>query len=263
MSAWDSLISKIRSDGHKTPDASRPATTDSDRNDAGTLIAAVEPFLDMDLTAFRAQLVDETTIARQQMLLKEQLGPADSAEFIERLIRAMAEIKADIHYLKAAYVGSTRYQEPEFQIRMPELPGKVVPEVLEIDMRGDITGRNWYHAEPDGRWAGPECDSSLLLPALGAGTYDLSIDIVDEITAGIIDGMQATLNKQPVALTRDGPDLPASLQARVTIPASYRFPFWTLKLEFAKLVSPASMGSDDSRVLAIRVRRIRFAKAAA
>lgn len=224
------------------------------------LVSAVEPFLDMNFAAMRSNLIDEAVVAQKRIQLLAELGDLSGHDLTNKLIDVLANLKAEVQYLKAAYLEESRYKEPEFKIKTPGIPKRIKPDVLEVDFRGEITGGNWYHAEPDGRWAGPENYSSVLVPSLNHGAFDVFIHVVGEIEPGIIQGTQLNINGEDVEFENKDISLPGTLKARFTVDEGYRFPFWALKLRFPRLVSPTKFGVPDKRMLAIRVQSIRFAK---
>lgn len=136
--------------------------------------------------------------------------------------------------------------------RLPS-PGLLPAEVL-YDLRGEIDGENWYYAEHDGRWAGPEARSTLRVPALAPGSYRLELCVVDAMEPEIVSGMTMTLNGRPIALRIDSGNRYAKLvKAQIAIGEGDQDPVWEFAFCFPKLVSPAEHGSDDERHLAIRL----------
>lgn len=132
------------------------------------------------------------------------------------------------------------------------------PAEVLIDLRDAVRGSNWYAPEPDGSWAGPAQTSTIQMPALRKGKYDILIDVVDAMDASIIQGLQASLAGQPLEFKKEIHDKSAVLRARVDakqLPAVHE---WTLQLDFPAVVSPAAHGSDDTRQLAMRVKTIKF-----
>jgi len=226
------------------------------------ILSTVEPFLDLDLASLRHKLADETIVRRYRDELACRVAGLQTQEQIDCLIDALSEIKAEMHYLKAAYVDKVRYRDLKFDIAIPESCQAVHPDALDIDMRGDITGANWWHSEPTGRWAGPENQSSVLVPALGHGKYRLEISVVSEIDGGIIDNMRTSFNGSTLQLQRNGTGLPCELVAEVDVPVTYRLPFWSIKFEFSKLKSPRENGIPDDRRLAIMLDHIRLIRLA-
>lgn len=233
---------------------------ESEHDSRKAIVSAVEPFLDLNFHTMRQGLIDEAMVAQKRAQLLGDLGGASGQDLTNKLIDILANLKAEVQYLKAAYLETSQYKDPEFKIKTPTVPKRIKPDVLEVDMRGEITGGNWYHAEPDGRWAGPENYSSILVPSLNPGHYDLQIYVVGEIEPGIIQGTQLSINGKDIEIEDADIAIPGVLKARFTVDEGYRFPFWSLKMRFPKLVSPTKFGVPDKRVLAIRVQSIRFAK---
>ena len=136
----------------------------------------------------------------------------------------------------------------------PLLSHALLPAEVLYDLRGEIDGENWYYAEHDGRWAGPEACSTLRVPAMAPGSYRLELCVVDAMEPEIVSGMTMTLNGRPIALGVDSGDRYAKLvKAQIAVGENDREPVWEFALRFPKLVSPAEHGSDDERRLAIRL----------
>lgn len=143
-------------------------------------------------------------------------------------------------------------------------------EIVGIDLRKDMQGQNWYNIEPDGRWAGPEKFSTLRLPKVKPGRYQIEIEIVDAMASQILKGTKFSLNGIPLNFVDPNP---SSLLRRL-IGKRKKFPFiltahadvsqtqcnagLDLELEFPNVISPASRGSDDKRHLALRLRTVKL-----
>lgn len=127
-----------------------------------------------------------------------------------------------------------------------------------IDMQGNIDGNNWYYVEPDGRWAGPNETSSIRLPALGRGNYEVLLDVVNTMAPEILDGMTLSLNGTPLDIGRDSESFPTIVRA--CFPTDGIAPrsdsVWEFGFSFPKLVAPAELGLEDPRKLAICLRSI-------
>lgn len=231
-------------------------------NDRLEILSNVEPFLDFDISSLRQKITDDMIIGGYRDELAKKITNLSPKEQINCLIDALSEVKAEMHYLKAAYVEKVRYRDPNFNIEIPRPSPVSRPDVLDIDMRSDITGANWWHSEITGRWAGPENQSSIQFPALGHGKYRLEISAVSEIDDGIIDGMHTTFNSLSVVLQRNGKTFPCELFAEVNVPPTYRLPFWSIKFEFSKLRTPRENGLPDDRRLAIMLDHIRLIRVA-
>ena len=228
------------------------------KNDRMDFLSAVEPFVDFELQASRRMFIDKVIVARCRDELIERLSNSNFQDQINNLIEIISEMKAEMHYLKAAYLEKVRYSEPDFNIAIPKPPETIHPDAIDIDMRGDITGVNWWHTEPTGRWAGPENQSSIQFPALGQGKYRIEISVVSEIDDGIVDDMPVKLNGSVLMLKRSKNGFPCELVGEVDVPPTYRLPFWSLKFEFGKLKTPRENGLPDDRRLAIMLDRIRL-----
>lgn len=230
------------------------------QNGRSEIISSIEPFLDYDLASLRKKLVDDLVVRRYRDELFQRASNQGLNERLDFMLDVLSEMKAEMHYLKAAYVDKVRYRDPNFNIEIPASSEVIRPDALDIDMRGDITGANWWHTEPTGRWAGPENQSSIQVPALGHGKYRLEISVVSEIDGGIIDGMRTSFNGSAIQLQRNGQGLPCELVAEVDVPENYRLPFWSIKFEFSKLKTPRENGLPDDRRLAIMLDRIRLTR---
>ncbi len=141
-----------------------------------------------------------------------------------------------------------------------------------VDFRRLIDGENWYYAEHDGRWAGPNRESSLRLPAMQAGQYRLEIAVVDAMAPDILYGMVVSLEGQPLKLRSSDGKLgpwggllrwwnkkqkyPVLLSAQVHIGPGEAGRALRLDFRFPRTISPATRGSDDMRELAVRVREV-------
>lgn len=145
--------------------------------------------------------------------------------------------------------------------------------VQEVDFRHMVDGENWYYAEHDGRWAGPEGRSNLHLNRLHPGEYTLELNVVDAMSPEILAGMKLQLNGKPLKLSWPGKiasgmmPLAKLLRMKTHYPVQVTAPMHvaetdqniglTLSFVFPKTISPADHGSDDFRKLAIRVRSVR------
>ncbi len=167
------------------------------------------------------------------------------------------------------------YRESDKQrVELASRPATVLPtcakgNLMEIalDLRQEIDGSNWYWAEHDGRWAGPGTCATLRVPNMGPGRFELTLDIVDTIEPEILDGMQVALCGISLALAREVKSLPASLKRRsfpmrlkgvAMIEAAGASGYWDISFAFPSVSSPALRGSNDTRLLAIRLRSLRL-----
>ena len=139
------------------------------------------------------------------------------------------------------------------------LPVYQLSEIV-VDMTGAIDGDNWYYAERDGRWAGPHDTSTIRVPALKDGTYDLCLDVVDAKSPAILAGMTVTLNDMPLDLRHEGEGVVALVHSKFSTARLQGVPVWEFAFKFPRLISPAEHGSDDLRILAVRLRSLKLTR---
>ena len=132
-----------------------------------------------------------------------------------------------------------------------------------FDLREEHTiGVNWYDAEHDGRWAGPGTESTLILPAVGQGRFELIFDIVHALDSRIVKNMQILLNDAPLKLKHKFGILPfkrfpCQVRTQIDTSSNAQQTPWTLRFRFPHTISPAEKGNDDHRQLAMRLRAVR------
>ena len=209
-----------------------------------------------ELSAVKKQLVAQskvTTPANSAVRLAEL--QKENALLLLQLQQLQEEL--DHHYLKNQELLTT-VRGDTFLLRFVK---DNQPSDVVLDLRGDINGENWYHAEEDGRWAGPLNNSLLRIPALLPGRYTLEVEIVDAMTPAIVEEMVVLINGVRV------PTEPVLAEAYPLV-VSGRFDtsamatddtFWNIELRFQRTISPTERGESDDRFLAIRVRSISLA----
>jgi hypothetical protein len=129
-----------------------------------------------------------------------------------------------------------------------------------VKMNESIKGTNWHEAEHDGRWAGPGTLSTVIIPGLASGQYDINLNIVDTIEPDVLAGMELLINGSPVPLSFDWSQFPAPITARFSSEQIKPQAEWELGFRFSKTVAPAEQSSanQDHRKLAVRVQSIAF-----
>ena len=132
------------------------------------------------------------------------------------------------------------------------------PREVVIDFRDEIDGDNWYYAEHDGRWAGPDLVSTLRLPTLKGRRCEFSLDVVDAMEPEILAGMTVALNGQTFETTLDGAEYPAVVAGEFAIGDPEQQRVWEFQLSLPGTVSPVQRGSEDQRHLGVRVRSLRL-----
>jgi hypothetical protein len=133
------------------------------------------------------------------------------------------------------------------------------PSEIIIDFRDQIEGSNWYYAEFDGTWAGPSNISTVKLPPLRKGRYELYMDVVDAMASDIITGIEISLNGVKLQANMDGTGYPIMIYSELIIDGVMeQEPIWEFKFKFPRVISPAQHGSNDDRYLAVRVRKLKL-----
>jgi hypothetical protein len=125
-----------------------------------------------------------------------------------------------------------------------------------IDLRGPISGTNWYETEPDGRWAGPRNASVLNVAAMGTGRFEIVVDIVDAMAPYFIDELRIAVNGQPVGLVLTGDTTKPVATGNFVVEEPTSVAPWEIRFDFPPTVSPANEGWEDRRHLAIRIRTV-------
>lgn len=146
--------------------------------------------------------------------------------------------------------------EPERVVNTP----KPTLNHYVVKMSEPIQGENWHEAEQDGRWAGPNTLSTVIMPGLIPGQYDINLDIVDAIEPEVLAGMDMLINGNPVPLSFDWSQFPTPVTARLSSEQIEPRAEWELSFRFPKTIAPAEQNpaNQDQRKLAVRVQSIAF-----
>lgn len=238
--------------------------------------AAERNLLAEQLEQLRAkqQSSSESTTAKEKDELSQQIaalaatiksGTGESvraAELVlenEHLIAALHQVQQELE----SHVRGRAIADPSAALPgIEELHVSAPVETVDLDMRNDIAGDNWYDAEEDGRWAGPGLRSSIQLPAMKPGTYSLELSLADAIEPDVVYGLRMEAFgadvpfELPHAVGRDS--FPIVCRAVIDFPSGTAPQPWALALTFPRTVSPASNGSSDHRHLAVRVRGVKL-----
>ena len=228
---------------------------ESDRNDARDQIEKISSLLSDSQAALEKRSEQESQLEIRNNQLKEEN---------DILFLQMRQLQDALEQTESAYRESER-QRLEASSRpnvapTPSVSPRSTSQLVELalDMRQKIDGKNWYWAEHDGRWAGPETHGTLRLPAMGPGRYEVKLEVVDAMNPEILAGMQVTLCGIPLVLAREGKAYPSILKGVVNIEDAGLGGDWDISFQFPSLSSPAQRGSSDSRQLAIRLRSLRL-----
>jgi hypothetical protein len=139
------------------------------------------------------------------------------------------------------------------------------PAEIWMDMRRTPDGHGWYEAEADGRWSGPDTESTLHLPPLEAGPYWVELHIADAMAPELVANLQLTAQLEtgqvlPIDLVHEfGPAdglYPMVSTGLLNLPATQSG--WRLCLALPEVISPAAQGGDDTRHLGLRLQGVRL-----
>lgn len=199
----------------------------------------------------------------QRSALQPQLEALrEDKELVELQLQQVQEELA--HYFKA-------WQEERTRQVLPADSGQAVlqqfwrtqqPDVLALDLRRPIAGEQWYEPEADGRWSGPQAESSLHLPPLQPGRYLFEMDVMDAMDLSIVTEAQVEFQgyKHALSIEYFGGEgrLPAVCSARIEVTDADPDHALLLKLRLPTTISPSAHGSDDSRHLGLRLQQLRL-----
>lgn len=193
---------------------------------------------------------------------------ADLVRENELLLLQLHQVQEELeHYF-------LKYHEVSTSMSLLSGAAKSTDCVHLVNMKDRFQGENWYPAEADGCWAGPERHSTLKIPVLEIGEYCLELKIVDAMNIDIAHNTALSFNgrrlvlKQPVQPT--GPlailsgffkkkkRYPFILMATFRVEAADLHRPGTLEFDFPFLISPAERGSADRRRLSIRLGAVRI-----
>jgi hypothetical protein len=126
---------------------------------------------------------------------------------------------------------------------------------IKIDLSKPINGHNWYDIEPTGRWGGPELESTLIIPALVAGNYQLDLKIDNHFCD--FKAMTVKLNDKLIHFSNT--DFPPSviLQAEVSIEKTLSF--WQLVFNYSEIHSTDN-SQIEQRKLALFLETVTLSK---
>ncbi|GAB5456207.1 MAG: hypothetical protein Hens2KO_24360 [Henriciella sp.] len=138
-----------------------------------------------------------TTERREKEALEIAAAEAHVPELLEKQLE---QVREELHLY------FNKYNDLKSQIAAGQEQGPAgigaAPQptapAIQIDLKSYIDGEGWHHAEDHGRWAGASLSSTLRLPDLDAGTYTVSVRIVDTMALDILRGMSLTLNGAPL-----------------------------------------------------------------
>jgi hypothetical protein len=137
------------------------------------------------------------------------------------------------------------------------------PDDFWVDLRRPLDGENWYPAELDGRWMGPGPVSTLRFPPIPAANFRIELEVVGAVHPSQLDGVSITIahrTQKLVAVNESETDFPIVLYADFSMTNLPMADEFTVEVRVAETDSPADYGSDDQRMLGLRLRNIRLLK---
>jgi len=142
---------------------------------------------------------------------------------------------------------------------------------LKIDFtKKSFYGENWYEKEVNGCWAGPKKQTTIELPRLLDGNYELSFEITDAMHSEIYNKMIVSISGIILEnkLTQESVKLTQLFKKKKEFPKIMTFYFntsqlkeqkrWTVKLNFPYVI-PANTKdktTTDNRLLAIKLKSL-------
>lgn len=195
-----------------------------------SMMPMVEPFIEMDIAKARASLMESSIFQRYHKVFSDILAMRDGEDFKRQIIEVLADMKTTMHLLCAAYLDQHDYGNNN----VASIPSNFCPDVVSqftIDIRGDITGKNWSEPDNEGRWTGKDCSTSLLLPSPGEGNYNIKINILNESVPGAAGLLLLETNGNDIPLARMDAGLPCQMEGGLSIRAS-QGPYLFMRLHF-------------------------------
>jgi len=144
---------------------------------------------------------------------------------------------------------------------------------LEIDFtQNQFYGENWYEKEFNGCWAGPKKQSTIELPALVDGNYELAFEIIDAMHYEIYETMIVAINNIVLnnQLTQESIKLTQLFKKKKAFPQVMVFIFntsqlkkqkqWIVQFTFPYIIAANEKDktSTDRRLLAIKLKNLRL-----
>lgn len=199
---------------------------------------------------FVQEQLNTASVNELQLKFPNVISPADNGSTDQR------SLAVSFSYLSIKHV---KY-DTEKSLQIESLRNS-----LEIDFKNDFDGDNWYDAEKDGRWAGPNTTSSIEIPQLMPGAYCLELEIVDSMAPEIFKNIEIIFNGTSVNIEKDDGEhsllsglfkskkrKKGIVRAKLNIGNSNSNVGQELKFKFPEVITPADHGSSDQRYLAVK-----------
>ena len=222
----------------------------------------IESNVDMSISKLRRKLTDSALVEQYSILLDQMLckSDRDNKEIdINALLRCLAEIKTDIHYLKTKIINPpAEAVDPQAKqnVELEKIVGLSHPTVLKCDLKKRIVGSGWYNAEKFGRWSGPGTVSSLVFPYPVAGEYRFEAVVRGESKRHLLQTLKIYINDRELEahISQKNQNLfPAIINADFTISPEQEQSFLAIDLVVGETVMPLE---TDSRLMGLLVEEI-------
>ena len=199
---------------------------------------------------------EQETLSLRGLIEQHKTTNAELSEENDLLLEQLHQVQEELenYYLKYQELS----QGKTLMASAVDSPWEYSHLILSLDLRQEFEGVNWYHAEHDGRWAGPGNLSTIILPVLSAGTYRLELDVVDAIATDILSNIEIFVNGTAIEINHDWDEYPALIRGDFSVTIQSHNEPSMISLRFPRLISPADSGSDDTRHLAIRIGKVRI-----
>jgi len=213
----------------------------------------------------------------------ELLSCADEEKELLTLQLMQVQEELEMLFLKQQQPNLTNARlQKNSAIELPLAAPKTQKSTFELDFRHFINGSGWHEAEHDGRW-GAHKISTLLLPHMADGSYEMNIYIVGAMSRKMLTQMRLSCNgdnipfhfkprtdfkgvkgqaKRIVAQYADKYSLcPALISAKLDLKSQTTQKPTELKFEFPEVISPSDLGSEDYRGLTVRFANLSLRQA--
>jgi hypothetical protein len=140
---------------------------------------------------------------------------------------------------------------------------------LNIDLtKSSFGGENWYNIEDNGRWAGPELKSTIPIPKLSEGIYEINFYIIDAMSLEIPQNINLSLNNLELSEVKQKNKLFTFKKQLMDYPIPIKYIFntkdlnneepWILSITTSNVISPADVSEDkeDLRKLSLKIKSI-------
>ncbi|MGL4759111.1 MAG: tetratricopeptide repeat protein [Patescibacteria group bacterium] len=232
--------------------------------DSRKIAEDIENFVDINISELRRNLMDSAIVSQFEVLLEQILINMENELKIiniEALVRSLAEIKADIHYLKTKLSNpSPEIVDPQARkgINLKQIIGSLPPTVIKCEMNQRIVGSGWHEAEGHGRWSGPGTISSIVLPYPVTGRYKFEMIVKSEAVSGLVDSLKINIDNQPFDFTciKNKNVFPIIIEGEFVAKEKEHSSFLAIDLILQQTTCSQNFENKDSRLIGLLVEKI-------